>query len=200
MSSKAHCLAFGILALLIADPLSSQRLVPDDVRECKRPHVPPFTSVNLPRLQGLSPASRLARAYQLVLVVESPPRLQRRMFGILQLGAFDTIRGVPFSGGPLLVSQSGFKLDPVQVELMKVTADSVPRASIDSSLLSARAMVNQRRQTMTIGLGETEGGELQSPLAVLFVADVRNGITGLWVSQAGGDPDALRGFFCAFPK
>jgi hypothetical protein len=71
---------------------------------------------------------------------------------------------------------------------------------MDSSLWSASTIVNLRRETMTIGLGMTEVGEFQSPLAVLFVTDVRNGITGLWVSQGGGDPDALRGFFCAFAK
>jgi hypothetical protein len=98
------------------------------------------------------------------------------------------------------MSPAGFQLDPVQVQLMQVTADPVPRASMDSSLLSARAIVNQRRETMTIGLGESDVGELQSPVAVLFVTDVRNGITGLWVGQGGNDPDALRGFFCAFPK
>jgi len=195
MSRNARCIAFGILALVIAGPLSSQRLVPDDARECKRPQVPPFTSVTLPRLQRLFPLSRLARAYQLVLVVESPHNLQRRMFGTLSLWAFDST-----PGRPIIMSPAGFKLDPVQVQLMKVTADSVPRASMDSSLLSARATVDQRRQTMTIGLGLTEVGELQSPVAVLFVTDVRNGITGLWVSQGGGDPGTLRGFFCAFPK
>src|SRR5439155_19329364 len=140
-------------------------------------------SVNLPRLQRLFPLSRLARTYQLVLVVESPHNLQRRMFGTLSLWAFDST-----PGRPIITSPAGFTLDPVQVQLMKVTADSVPRSSMDSSLLSARATVDQRRQTMTIGLGLTEGVELQSPVAVLFVTDVRNGITGLWVSQGGGDP------------
>jgi len=178
----------------IAGPLNSQRLVPDDTRECKRPQVEPFTSVSLPRLQKLFPLSGLTRAYQLVLVVESPPRLQRRMVGSLSLGAFDST-----PGGRTIMGPAGFRLEPVQVRLMQVTADSVPRASMDSSLLSAAATVDPRRQTMTIGLGLTGSGELQSPLAVLFVTDVRNGITGLWVSQGGGDPEALRGFFCAFP-
>jgi hypothetical protein len=195
MSRNAACLALGILVAAFAGPLSSQRLVPDDTRECKRPQVPPFTSVSLPKLQRLFPLSRLTRAYQLVLVVESPPRLLRRMVGTLSLGVFDST-----PGRRAIMSPAGFKLDPVQVQLMQVTADSVPRASMDSSLLSAAATVDQRGQTMTIGLGLTGSGELQSPLAVLFVTDVRNGITGLWVSQGGGDPDALRGFFCAFPK
>src|SRR2546425_13113207 len=70
---------------------------------------------------------------------------------------------------------------------------------MDSSLLSARATVDQRRQTMTIGLGLTEVGELQSPVAVLFVTDVRNGITGLWVSQGGCYLYSLRGLLCPFP-
>ena len=195
MSGNAVWFALGILAVAIAGPLNSQRLVPDDTRECKRPQAPPFTSVSLPRLQRLFPLSRLTRAYQLVLVVESPARLQRRTVGTLSLWAFDST-----PGRRIIMSPAGFKLDPVQVQLMQVTPDSVPRASLDSTLMSAVATVDRRRQTMTIGLGLTGSGELQSPLAVLFVTDVRNGVTGLWVSQAGGDPDALRGFFCAFPN
>lgn len=190
-SRNARCIALGILALVIAGPLSSQRLVPDDARECKRPHVLPFTSVNLPKLQKLFPLARLERAYQLVLVVESPVYLQRRMFGALSLGAFDS------TGRLDVMGQAGFKLD---LDQLRLKVDSVPQASIDSTLLSARAMVNQRRQTMTIALGETDVEGFQSPLLLLFVTDVRNGITGMWLSRGGSDPDAPRGFFCAFPK
>jgi hypothetical protein len=156
----------------------------------------PFTSTNLPKLKNLVPVSRLSGTYQLVLVVESPPDLRQQVLGTLTLTAFDTVPGIPFSGGPLLVSPSGVKLDFAR---LYAGTDSVRHAAFDSSLLAATSIVNPRRNTMTIGLGELRqpGLRIQIPLAVLFVTDVSNGITGLWVGQGENDASEPRGFFCA---
>ena len=180
-----------ILAVVRVCPLSSQQQVPSfSVSDCKRPHVQAFTSVSLPRVEKLLPLSRLARKYDLVLVVESPSYLQKRLFGSLTLGAFDsTMAGF---GGPVLKGQAGFKLELDQLHL---SMDSVPHASLDSSLFAATTLVNQRRETMQIALGQ-----LELPLVVLFVTSAKNAITGLWVSQGGNDPEAERGFFCASPR
>src|SRR5579859_3090281 len=193
MSRTLPFVASWILSATLVCPLRSQQDTSAVASRCKRPNVRPFTSFNLPRIQNLFPVSRLSGTYQLVLVVESPRDQKQRILGMLRMTAFDTVLGAPFSGGPLLVSPAGFKLD---FSKLLLSTDSVPRAPFDSSLFSATAIVNQRRETMTIGLGLVGVTGLQSGPAVLFVTDVNNGIRGLWVSQGGNDPNAPRGFFC----
>jgi len=162
-----------------------------DLSKCHKPRVPAFTSKTLPKLGKLPPASRLAGHYQLVLVVESPPDLEQRIAGMLTLSADTEPTQLSF-GSPSQTILSGVQLD---LSRLKMADAILPRATFDSSLSLAMVVVNRRRETMQIAVGELENTQL-----LLFVTDLKSGFTGLWVSRGGSDPEAPRGFFCAYAE